>query len=191
MLIVGALLCLSFPLSAQKPLQLHAGDKAPATFWTTKHEIYEKGVFKTRDLSEYKDKLLILDFWATWCTACFGKMETLATLTTKYPQDLRVLLVNASGTGYDHKEISERIDGVDWLKRKFELSTVVLDSTLIKHFPTRVLPRYVWIIDGSIHSITSSEFVDADNVERVLAMSARNKASAAKFKRKPTTNKTK
>jgi len=45
-------------------------------------------------LSAFKGKLLILDFWATWCAPCIASFPKMKMLQQKYQKDLQVILVN-------------------------------------------------------------------------------------------------
>jgi len=39
---------------------------------------------ETFTLSDHRDKVVVLDFWATWCGPCVEKMPTIQTLSEKY-----------------------------------------------------------------------------------------------------------
>ncbi|MFO7897089.1 MAG: DUF6029 family protein [Candidatus Cloacimonadales bacterium] len=45
-------------------------------------------------LSQYEDKLILLDFWATWCVPCLKALPHLSDFQEKYADDLQVLTVN-------------------------------------------------------------------------------------------------
>jgi thiol-disulfide isomerase/thioredoxin len=50
---------------------------------------YEKVIFKDKnqkdvDLANYKGKLIILNFWATWCLPCKEEMPSLDNLQKKH-----------------------------------------------------------------------------------------------------------
>lgn len=45
-------------------------------------------------LSEEKGKVVIVNFWATWCEPCRAEMPTLEAMAELYGSDVRVLAVN-------------------------------------------------------------------------------------------------
>ncbi len=45
-------------------------------------------------LSDFAGKVVFLNFWATWCTACEAEMPDMNRLAAKYADDLVVLAVN-------------------------------------------------------------------------------------------------
>lgn len=49
---------------------------------------------KDHRLSEYKDKVVIVSFWASWCRPCLEEMPSLVKLKEKYKDKLEILAVN-------------------------------------------------------------------------------------------------
>ncbi len=45
-------------------------------------------------LDQYRGKIVLLDFWATWCTPCRMTMPVLARLEKEYPGTLVLLAIN-------------------------------------------------------------------------------------------------
>ena len=45
------------------------------------------------DLSKNKGKIMVLNFWATWCAPCKREMPSLEKLTNKYPE-IKVYAIN-------------------------------------------------------------------------------------------------
>jgi len=45
-------------------------------------------------LSDYNDKLIVLDFWATWCVPCLKELPHLNDLQIKYNEEIVVVCVN-------------------------------------------------------------------------------------------------
>lgn len=48
----------------------------------------------TKSLSDFEGKVLILDFWETWCTPCRRVMPTLDKLAKEYKDDFEVLAIS-------------------------------------------------------------------------------------------------
>ena len=46
-------------------------------------------------LSDYTDKIVLINFWAGWCTECDREMPDIVRIAKKFPDDLVVLAVNA------------------------------------------------------------------------------------------------
>jgi thiol-disulfide isomerase/thioredoxin len=83
--------------------------------------------FKLPDLSgqdvsldQYRGKIVMLDFWATWCGPCRMSMPILEDLQKEYPNDLTLLAIN----------LQEPRDGVrDFVKENGIHSRVLLDES--------------------------------------------------------------
>jgi thiol-disulfide isomerase/thioredoxin len=66
---------------------------------------WEQGDGKRSVFSEYKGKVLILDFYATWCMTCRDSVPHLVGLQKKFEdQGLRVVGLNVGGPG-DQQEV--------------------------------------------------------------------------------------
>ena len=42
-------------------------------------------------LESYPNKIIFLNFWATWCVPCLYEIPTLTELQRKYPDDLQII----------------------------------------------------------------------------------------------------
>jgi thiol-disulfide isomerase/thioredoxin len=66
---------------------------------------WEQGDGKRSVFSEYKGKVLVLDFYATWCVPCRESVPHLVGLQKQYEaQGLRVVGLNVGGPG-DQQEV--------------------------------------------------------------------------------------
>ena len=77
------------PAQAAAPATLRVGDVAPDF-------VMKNLAGADVRLSDYKDKVVVLDFWATWCGPCIASFPHTQTLAAKYKDQGVVVL--ASGT---------------------------------------------------------------------------------------------
>ena len=80
--------------------ELSEGDKAP-DFTTT----LVNG--KTFKLSKYKNKIVLLNFWATWCPPCVGEMPAFQKLSDEKIKNVVVIAVDCMEDEYDVDEFAE------------------------------------------------------------------------------------
>lgn len=165
---------------------LKVGEKVPEDFWNITHEIYQNGKVTKQSLLNFRDKLLILDYWATWCSSCIIKFPEMQELQARFPDELEVLLVNPSSYKDEQAKIEALLNAKLPPFKTYTLPTVICDTMLIKLFEPAQLPQHIWIIDGYVRAITSSEFTDANSVAAVIANSRR--VEAKRLKRTTKTN---
>jgi len=189
-----ALLCLNFYANGQgsptdpfqkkdnKATEYMLGTKLPDSFWKAPHTFLKKGETFTQDLEAYKDKLVILDFWATWCTVCRRKLPVLDSLQKIYPKELAVIPINSVASEDRMENILNVLSGKFKPFIAYELSTVINDVSLNNLFPHRQLSHVVWIQDGSILAYTGSDFIDAKMIEKMILENRayRNKVEKSK-----------
>jgi thiol-disulfide isomerase/thioredoxin len=143
-------------LSAQdKITPLKIGDSVP--------DIYLENIVnypeKTARFSDFKGKLLILDFWATWCRPCVEAIPRFEQLQLEFGDQLQILMVTSLPTSSIAKFISERT---------ISLPSVTADQKLSKLFPHKYVPHEVWIKDGKVIAITGEAEVTAANIQTQL-----------------------
>lgn len=118
--LIGIALLHMFSLSAQTPRKdsgadalttikpLRVGDNIPESLWHYSFPIinHPDGL-ENLELNDLRGKkLIILDFWATWCKSCIDGFPNLEMLKKSYPDELEILLVNSKQT----KDTKQRID---------------------------------------------------------------------------------
>ena len=169
---VRALLCLYLSLSWHHltAQELKVGDTLPPELWSLPLNIISHPSGKeTITLNEYKGKLIILDFWATWCGPCVAMLPRQDSLQKMFGENLQILPVTYQSEG----EITDFINRYTQRSgQKNTLPKVTNDSALRRAFPHSYLPHYVWIQDGAVKAITGHEEVTSKKIRSVLEGSA-------------------
>ncbi|MFC2187685.1 TlpA family protein disulfide reductase [Fulvivirgaceae bacterium LMO-SS25] len=131
-------------------------------------------------LNEYSGKVIILDFWASWCAPCIQMMPKSNLLQEKYKDDLQIIPITYEDAATASKAIS-KMEKATGTSNKLPL--VVNEKYAHLLFPHQSLPHYVWIDGtGRVLSITSLYGVNEENIER--AINRNQLASNAKENRK-------
>ncbi len=152
------------------PLQI--GDTIPEWLWHLPLPVVNHPEGKdTITLNDCRGKLIILDFWATWCSACLDGFPKMDSLSREFGDRLAVILFNAKQTG----------DTPDRIKKAFErreartgygvtLPYVVGDSIFQQVFPHWIIPHHAWIDGAGV--LRASTFADAVTRSNVAALIA-------------------
>lgn len=106
-------------------------------------------------------KVVLIDFWATWCSPCVAAMPHLEALQQKFGEKL--LVISASEEKYER--IRRFQDN-----RAFQFHFARDTGSLRALFPYQVIPHSVLIApDGKLVAITSPEHITEQVIEEVLA----------------------
>lgn len=92
---------------------------------------------KTYRLSDFKDKLVILNFWASWCDPCIAEFPSLYQLLSKYPNDLVLLAVSAD---FEEADIHNFLKTFKYTGKNIHVFWDK-DYVLAKQFGTEKLPE--------------------------------------------------
>lgn len=152
---------LPIPLEPEEIRPLKIGDKMPDVLL----ENIINAPYASTKLSAYKGKVLILDFWATWCGSCIAAMHEVEPLQKKYPDRFQVLAITYEET----KHVSDFLQSKG-LNREFSFPIVTSDKHLAGYFPYRILPHEVWLdADQRIIAITNQKAVTEANIQTAIA----------------------
>jgi|GEM_PF-7065851 len=149
-------------VTAQKTYTV--GDRLPPVRLTN---LINYSIGSTQSTTFTNNNLLIIKFWATWCSSCLKGINTLDSLRRQY--SFNVLLVNPAVSGDDEKKIRVFLE-----KRKakgipVQYPVLVKDTVLTGFFPHNAVPHYVWINGkGEVLAITGSEDITAANVSKAI-----------------------
>lgn len=93
-------------------------------------------------LSDYRGKVVFLNFFTTWCTYCEAELPDFQKAYEKYGDDIEILLVDVT----TQERISEK-EIIEWFE-EFDLTMpMVLDpeGILMKDYPIRAFPTTFFI----------------------------------------------
>ena len=122
---------------------------------------------KTYRLSEYRGKVVVLNFWATWCPPCRYEMPSLERAWSMLKdKDVVVLAIN----------VGEKADVIFEFTGQYPMSFALpmdLDGTVIKQYPVTGLPTtYVINPDGMVthRAVGSREWDDPRMMNALLKL---------------------
>ncbi|MFZ6664947.1 TlpA family protein disulfide reductase [Peijinzhouia sedimentorum] len=118
-------------------------------------------------LNDYSGKVIILDFWASWCAPCIQMMPKSNLLQEKYKDDLQIIPITYEDAVTATKAIS-RMEKATGTSNKLPL--VVNEKYAHLLFPHQSLPHYVWIDGtGKVLAITGLDGVNEENIKRAIS----------------------
>ncbi|WP_214228830.1 TlpA disulfide reductase family protein [Pedobacter sp. B4-66] len=143
----------------QKLKEIKIGDKIP--------DLLIQGIINQKSnkvqLKElYKDGLLIIDFWGTFCVPCIKEMTFLDSLKAAHPGKFNVLMVTTEDENVIKKFLS-KTSNKDI--RAANLTLATKDTLLRKLFPHNMIPHNIWIDkDGIVKAITGGAEIKTENI---------------------------
>lgn len=120
----------------------------------------------TAKLSDFKGKLVILDFFATWCGSCINALPHLDSLQKQFTDSIQIFVVS--------NEPEEKIrQFVQTSKKAKNISLPFLyDDTVLSSqlFPHKTIPHEV-VLDNrqAVRAITYAEYINYNNIRHFLA----------------------
>lgn len=146
-----------------KPLQI--GDTIPEELWHMPLQVVNHPDGKdTITLNDYRDKLIILDFWATWCGSCISAFPKVKSIEKSFEKDLVVIPV----TSQSYQKISVFLSTNETLK-PLNTWSAVNTKRLERYFNIFTLPHYVWISNGSLVSFTTVKAFEKEAISSFLS----------------------
>ncbi|MDN3548917.1 TlpA family protein disulfide reductase [Mucilaginibacter aquaedulcis] len=176
------MLCAFFWAGAQEKIGakgLEAGDHVPDMVL---RELINYRAGGTARISDFRGKLLILDFWSTYCGGCIHAMPQLDSVQRLYKDKVVILPVS-----FQPRELVAAFWKHNPMLRGLDLPSVVGDQELQRLFPHRLLPHDVWIDgNGLVLGATEAAEIDVPQIDAVLAgkpLPAREKRDVMNYDR--------
>jgi thiol-disulfide isomerase/thioredoxin len=134
---------------------LAVGEKMPEL------EFIPVGTEEKVSLSAFRGKVVVLEFWATWCSPCIRSMQHLQALEESFGGDLVILAVS--------DETAARINSFR-TNTDFPFIYVQESEALREYFPHRVIPHTIVLSPQlEISAITRPEALTESGISVLLA----------------------
>jgi len=118
-------------------------------------------------LSDFKGKLLILDFWSFGCASCVGSWPKLMELQQMFKGSIQIITVNPYQTKAQVQAFIKNNDRISG--QKMTLPMACGDKQLLQIFPHASVPHLVFIDrEGIVKHITSGDFLSKEFIRSIL-----------------------
>ncbi|QQD11627.1 TlpA family protein disulfide reductase [Sphingobacterium sp. UDSM-2020] len=154
------------------PKDLQMGDFVPEDFWSVQHLFYQNGDTIRRDMSAYKGKHIILDFWSLDCGACILTFPKMESLQQEFFDSIVIIPVNSQKKRHNYERFQRFFKhGNRAMPQPMKLPNIIYDSYFAQLFPIDILPHYVWIKpSGMVKAILSADFINRTQIETIIQM---------------------
>ncbi|WP_400261422.1 TlpA family protein disulfide reductase [Sphingobacterium sp. SG20118] len=115
------------------------------------------------NLDQFKDKLLIIDFFTTFCTSCIEAIPEHNLVQQEYKDEIQIVPVTIE----KEDRVASFFRKNDYVKAN-ELPIGIEDKDLGSIFPYQTVSHVVWIYKGKLIAITMGDMVTKNNIEHVL-----------------------
>jgi len=162
----GMMLVFSLFLYAQEPVKaLQVGDKVPDAFWTTPRKFMVNGKVVQRNMEHFRGKLLIIDFWATFCVPCIKGMPEQERLSRLFQGEVNIVSVTA-----DNEKLISTFYSSERNPIGRDFTSIVDDKALNRLFLHNKIPHLVWIDNqGIVKNTTEGDELSEANIKAALS----------------------
>ncbi|AIM36741.1 hypothetical protein KO02_08530 [Sphingobacterium sp. ML3W] len=120
-----------------------------------------RGNGKPIELQKLKDKVVILDFFDTFCGICIQTMSKLQKLQDKLKDKVQIITVGWQ----DRATLEKFFEQNEFLKEnRANLPVIYSDLYLKELFPHRSVPHVVCLYKGKVHAITGNKLITEEHI---------------------------
>nr|MBC7614263.1 redoxin family protein [Pseudopedobacter sp.] len=162
-------------LKAQDTIRpLKVGDQMPELVLA--HSINSNA--SSINLKDYRGKLLILDFWATWCSPCVKMLPQLDSLQKQFKDQVQFITV-----AYQSRAVVDKFNAQMLKMGRGNKGLGITDDVILSaYFPHSYLPTEVWISPtGKVIAITDEKALTAENLKKAFANQFNSKVERIVF----------
>jgi thiol-disulfide isomerase/thioredoxin len=123
------------------------------------------------NLYDLKKKLILFDFWGTYCSSCIAQMPHLQKLQEEFSNDIQIIIVTKNSKNEVDK-LFEKINGhvskvISYAAK--HLPFIVEDSLLSALFPHDGVPTHVWLDSAKIlKGVVYDNSTTTENIQAFL-----------------------
>ncbi len=121
----------------------------------------------TKKLSDYRGKVVVLDFWASWCPSCYAPVTKMQDVVSRHDDwEGRVEMITVTvDSGLERAVATVAKQGWD------RTNNMSIEFDKLKHIGVSVVPATIVIaMDGTIATMAGSHAIDVEReVEALLA----------------------
>lgn len=120
-----------------------------------------RGTGKLIDLHKLKQKVVILDFFDTYCGTCIQSMPKLQKLQNKLKDKVQIITV-----GWQDRITLEKFYASNQFlqENNVNLPVIYSDSYLKERFPHQSVPHVVFLYQGKVQAITAGDVITEENI---------------------------
>jgi len=129
-------------------------------------EVAPVAVGKGRDgkpltLDQYRGRIVVLTFWASWCGYCLKELPVLDSLQRHAGQVLQVIAVNVQDTPDDYRVMMRQMKNYTLVQSRDS------DGSIAKTYDVNSYPN-LWIIDREGRVAAHYKGYDEDTLESII-----------------------
>jgi thiol-disulfide isomerase/thioredoxin len=121
-------------------------------------------------LSDFKGKLVILDFWRIYCGSCVANFPHMEKLQNQFGDKIQIILVNTGPN--ETPATTNQIFKSGYLRNKLhfpDLPAIYNAQSLLRLFPHVSVPHHVWIDSRGIVRLIGSDLnTNAQKIQELL-----------------------
>ena len=122
--------------------------------------------FEKVNLQDFKDKVLILDFWTFGCTACVESWPKLMELQKDFEGKIQIITINIYNNEQETKNFIARQEKIN--NYKMTLPVALQNKEIKQIFPHASVPHVVFIDHGQVKYITSGKYLNKGTIDKIL-----------------------
>jgi thiol-disulfide isomerase/thioredoxin len=116
-------------------------------------------------LSDFRDKVVYINFWATWCIPCQKELPDIAALQDEFPDDLVVITVNRREPVDRARSYIESVPNTDGTEGvSFAVNGLDPDDTLYERYRGLGMPTSIFVSPSGIITERSDGIIDLDRM---------------------------